>query len=385
MWRLVLALLIAFQHSGCGDGWTRTTPTTPPATTPSATGPPALLVVTSTAGHNLDPDGYVLVVDGTEQGRIEINDSKTLQSVPAGTHSLDLIGIAETCRPHAGLPLTLTVAQSGTTRADLRVECLGIPDGVQIAFTRIRANPLSSHIAGMASDGSAVTELTSHAAFDTGASWSPDGSQLAFSRDGLIHVMNQEGTQLVRLVAGTAPAWSPDGNTIAFERRLGSPGCAGTIHLIDARGGAERQLTRGVEPTWSPDGTLIAVEECAGVEGASDIFSIDVDGGGTVNLTMSPDVDREPAWSPEGTRIAFRRLIGGAYSLWIMDASGAGQQRVPQTPSPPLAPAWTPDGKVLFGSDNGSLYVVNPDGTGLQTLTSGAGITDARPAWRTRP
>jgi len=384
----LLPMLAAFHQGGCGDGATRTSPTAPPASPPSGDAtPPSLLVVTSTAGHNIDPDGYVLVVDGTEQGPIGANASRALEGVSPGVHAVDLMGVDDTCHPHASLPVAITVASSGATRADLGVECLGIPTDVQIAFARIRLDPRSSHIAGMASDGSRATELTSHTAFDTDAAWSPDGTQLAFSRDGVLHILNEEGTRLVPLVPGTAPAWSPDGAAVAFERRVaGGLGCLGTIHLIESRR-AERQLASGVEPTWSPDGNVLAFEQCAGVGDVSDIVSIGVDGGAEINLTMSLDVEREPAWSPDGTWIAFRKLVAGesSYSLWVMDATGAAQRVPVHGAGTPLSPAWTPDGRLLFNTDLGSVYVVNLDGTGLKRLTNESGTTDSGPTWRPRP
>ncbi|MFE5097347.1 TolB family protein, partial [Streptomyces sp. NPDC056638] len=59
---------------------------------------------------------------------------------------------------------------------------------------------------------------------DTAPRWSPDGTQLAFLREGQLHLLPVDGGEAVALTtaarcpagAGT-PVWSPDGSRIAFS------------------------------------------------------------------------------------------------------------------------------------------------------------------------
>src|SRR5918996_328598 len=99
-------------------------------------------------------------------------------------------------------------------------------------------------------------------------SWSPDGRSLAFDAYGEggtldvagVYVMRADGSEARLLtVCPTAlgfpggctdmrPAWSPDGTQIAFTRALperGSDGFMGDIFVIDADGGEPQRVTRG--------------------------------------------------------------------------------------------------------------------------------------------
>jgi Tol biopolymer transport system component len=97
-------------------------------------------------------------------------------------------------------------------------------------------------------------------------SWSPDGQWLAFDAIGEggtldvagVYVMRADGTEVRLLTAcpldgshlctDQHPAWSPDGSQIAFTRALperGSDGFMGDIFVIDVETGRVSRLTQG--------------------------------------------------------------------------------------------------------------------------------------------
>ena len=97
------------------------------------------------------------------------------------------------------------------------------PDGAKIVFRRMIGD-MNSEVFVANSDGTGVTNLSNHMAFDGWPAWSPDGKKIAFSSNRRanyqIHIMDADGSN-VRLLANTEgratePRWSVDGKTVFF-------------------------------------------------------------------------------------------------------------------------------------------------------------------------
>jgi Tol biopolymer transport system component len=249
-----------------------------------------------------------------------------------------------------------------------------------------------------------------------GPTWSPDGRKIAFVGDGVIYVMNADGSGKRRLTPNAAhfrpdfgpdfgPAWSPDGRKIAFDtlRHAGphacsdgypSAGCNREIYVMNADGSGQRRLTRdpGIDQgvTWSPDGRELLFHRAkypplAPKRGAlSGFYVMNADGSGQRRLAAATGT---AAWSPDGRMIAFRRGTGNARDVYVINADGSGLRRLTHSPGMDLDPTWSPDGrKIAFVSrrkrcpsapddrlayvcGNAEIYVMNADGTGQRNLT----------------
>lgn len=149
-------------------------------------------------------------------------------------------------------------------------------------------------------------QLTQGAPRDVSPSWSPDGMQIAFVRDGDIHVVPADGsappTPRITDVSATSVDWSSQGE-LAFSRYdvafLGP-----RIWRADALGANSTRVTDGLlghsdlTPSWSRDGSRIAfVREDSQVEVRTGVIHVvGSDGSNPQAIPGQQDDNRDPDW-----------------------------------------------------------------------------------------
>ncbi len=168
------------------------------------------------------------------------------------------------------------------------------PDGTRIAFVVSRADEAAdanrSEIWSVATAGGDPSRLT-YGNNDVAPRWSPDGSQLAFVRDGQLWLLPAGGGEARKLtdmpLGAGAAEWSPDGERIAIgapvnlsgETKDGAPLVVRTgaykgdgagyfgerrqqLFIVDPQTGEAKHVVAGDvnvgSKSWSPDGTKIA-------------------------------------------------------------------------------------------------------------------------------
>jgi TolB protein len=267
----------------------------------------------------------------------------------------------------------------------------------------------------MDANGDDSTALTTDPLLDDESDLSPDRTKVVFfsGRSGTaqIYVMNADGSGLQAITTGsggdTSPRWSPDGSKIAFSRSgsiaIMNPDGSNIQILMEAQPASEAEPCRAGSFVggWSPDGQSIVYYSAiirAGGENTFWICTVNLDAAPPVLLVGEP-VDKlhaEPYWSPDGRYIVFRddrdgncSLGGGScnYDIYVLDLETGEQTNVTKHPSLDIEPAWSPDSEwIIFASNrddpNFDLYVVRPDGTGLQRILNDPDSKDSYPSWR---
>jgi TolB protein len=209
--------------------------------------------------------------------------------------------------------------------------------------------------------GKGVRQVTKPDAgvIDDQPDWSPDGSLIVFHRTGdpwAIYTVRSDGSELTRVTPttedGEGASFLPDGRHVVYTRATG----------------AVRHFSGGIDQIQH-----------------SDIVVRDATGANPRVLLRSPSYAGDylsPHFSPDGSRFVYVRsnsplaTPAGGHALFVAATRGGGQRQItPWSLDAGDGPDWSPDGKLILfrsheeGGDQSQIYVVRPDGGGLQPLT----------------
>lgn len=285
------------------------------------------------------------------------------------------------------------------------------PDGRQIVYTRGWVDKVNDRRGSglwiMNADGSRNRFLTN----GSGAIWSPDGTRIAFTRDGepagtqiWVRWMDAEGatTQVTRLEQTPSNiAWTPDSKSIAFTmlvpkretwpiqmparpegaRWIEAPRIVESlsyradrqgfvdqgldqIFMVPAEGGTERRVTDGEYDyggpfSFTPDGKEVVFSVGRGPNWEreyrqSEVYALNVTSGALRPLTTRSGPDTSPTISPDGRWIAY---LGYDYTtdtyidneLYVASLDGSGRRHM--TPTFDRSPddlTWAPDSNGIY-------------------------------------
>lgn len=227
--------------------------------------------------------------------------------------------------------------------------------------------------------------------------------KIAFERFGDIYASYPDGTDATNLTASakayeSQATYSPDGTKLAFVHdSRGTSVSDDDVWVMNADGTGGAQVAEAGDRveglSWSGDGTrLLYWADDDATEGASELYSVKPDGTDEVLLfadgppidvgrtTMTTGADKV-AWSDEG--------LYGNPEIVVSRIDVAGVTRVTSDPADDVVPVLSPDGSRIAwaskrdhpGENGGSeVYVANADGSSPARLTNSGARTFSFPA-----
>jgi len=255
-------------------------------------------------------------------------------------------------------------------------------------------------------------------------SWSPDNSKIAFislentyvenqtigrvNNNLILGVMNADGTGKIKVddfsslgdredgfIHGLDFDWNPNNRVIVYTK-YGKPITNrdeesidfSSIWAMDLKTNEKVELVlRAGQPSFNPDGTKIVYSHKTESENPNiDVWIMNTDGSDKRKLVSNQGYDAYLAsWSPDGKRILYMNMdksekIWENMSIWIINADGTNNFELA---SNARFPKWSPDGTIIAYTTVdeksrrpeewiGSVWTINPDGTGKKRLLTRA-------------
>jgi Tol biopolymer transport system component len=163
---------------------------------------------------------------------------------------------------------------------------------------------------------------------------------------------------------------------------------AGLAYLTTSGHAQELSVSAPGSAPGSPGARIAFTRAETAIPGFEDspdreIWSMNGDGSEPRRLTHNTTADLGAVWSPNGKTVAFYSInpVAGPH-IFLVDAGGGEQ--TPLTAMRSRWPSWSESGKIAFdngGPTSGDIFVVNPDGSGLEQLTHSPAARNIRPDW----
>ena len=108
--------------------------------------------------------------------------------------------------------------------------------------------------------------------------------------------------------------------------------------------------TDHASPSISPDGKKMVY--AAIIADKEQLFTMNLDGSESVQITHDSVNHNNPVWSPDGRKIVYSLEDGKGETIYTMNATGGGEERItPDDQQKYIHPGWSPDGtKIIYCS-----------------------------------
>jgi tricorn protease len=187
-------------------------------------------------------------------------------------------------------------------------------------------------------------------------------TQIAFNYAGDLWIADRNGGDAHRLTAGigrqTDPSFSPDGSQIAFT---GEYAGNDDVYVVSTSGGQPLRLTSHPAPDsvlgWTPDGKSVVFRSNRNsyYDGADRLFTVSMKGGLPTELPLA--MGEDGSLSPDGTHVAYvphgkwqpawKRYRGGQTTpIWIANLADSTLEKIPRENSNDSYPMWV--GNIIY-------------------------------------
>jgi dipeptidyl aminopeptidase/acylaminoacyl peptidase len=269
------------------------------------------------------------------------------------------------------------------------------PDGKRLAYVSSEEGSVQIYLRWM--DTGQVARLTDLTSSPSALSWSPDGTQLAFT----MPVAGESAKAFGELPKKPEGAeWAPEVRVIdslnyrADGRQGFVPVEYQQVFVIPADGGSPRQLTKGKfshrsSLSWTKDSATILLsanrsEDWEYQPLESELFALTLKDGSIKQLTQRVGPDRSPEVSPNGRMVAYLGFDDklGLYEnsgVYVMDIDGSNSRLISAELDRNIdAIAWSADNKglVIQYDDSGESQIAHLSLSGvLNVLATNVGGT----------
>lgn len=368
---LVLLVLAA----GCGDDGSE------PEGDPTG----SLSLTTETTAIDFDADGYTVTVDGDSAGTIGPNTTLLLSDLAVGSYSLSLSGMAAHCDVQGDDPVAIEIVEGEQTEVTFAITCLGAGDiSISTATSGPMPDPNGYYLvidgvyqSNIGSSGTVILNAAVGTHVITVVGIAPNCATTGPHQRTVDVQPSQTAIVLFAITCVSSHA-----HRIVFASTRGTAGGLNDLELwsVRADGSDPIRLTNNAlvdsDPTVSPDGSQVAFTRGAFGSGTSDVWVMNADGTGAVQVTTGAFA-QSPDWSPDGLRIAYSRRLDATdvYDLVTIDPDGGNPVTVgstdPARTTRRISPSWSPNSsRVAFGTDS-SLNSIEPNGANEVVIRMG--------------
>lgn len=250
------------------------------------------------------------------------------------------------------------------------------------AFTEQNGN---QDIVRMNEDGSNPVLLTTNPSNELGADLSPDGRSILFQSDRTgtfqVYKMDSDGSNVQQLTTSgvnSGARWSPDGSKIVYLHSAFNGDTGGDLFVMNADGTGAVNITNSPSfpesaAEWDPVRNRLVLSR-GFPNGGANIWTMDPDGSNLEQVTNDGWDEWYPSWSCDGNWIAYHGVRDNNWEIIVVDRFGGSQRNVSNYPGlPDQAPTWTPEGNILYES-GGDIYKTDINGNFRTRITNSGGV-----------